>query len=293
MRRGGLSIVIALIGVALGIGAGLLYAWRVDPQVQFDTNPWQLTDEGQRQYMIAVSLAYSKDHDLIRTANRLVVDLRLGDRAWQTLADTACDLARSSYVSTNTGFTAVRSMVELARSQGATSCASTLMPLTSTPAPTPTVVTVTPSLIPPSTKTPTPTLGATFTPATQPPPIDSTATPSGDFRLALVEPYCNPKRPGLIEINVQDANGVGIPAIPVEVNTGEDKDDFFTGLKTERGPGYADYQMTAGGSYVVSLPGASDRSTSLEAIPCNVAVKDGGGKAVVSYRVTFRRAVGS
>jgi hypothetical protein len=292
MRRGGISLIIALICMAVGIGLGLLYAWKLDPRVEFDTHPWQLSDEGKRQYVIAVSLAFAKDHDLNAAAVRLSTDLDYGPKSWQAVADTACDLARTSYVSTNTGLTAVRAMVELAKSQGITSCASTLLPLyTSTPAPTPTAITATPTLIPPSTKTPTPTLGPTFTPEL-PSPEALTPTPAGNFRLALVEPYCSTQQPGLIEITVQDSDGVGLPGIPVEVSTATTKDDFFTGLKAEKGSGYADFNMTEGGAYVVSLPNISDRSRPLEASSCNVAQKD-GGKSVVSYRVTFRRLVGS
>lgn len=287
MQRLSASFIIGLVGLAIGIFIGLYYAWQLDPRIETNTAPWQLSAEGQQQYMIAVALSYAHDHDLTRTVGRLQ-ELRLGAETWQTLAKTACDLARTSYVSTNTGLTAVRSMVALAQSQGATDCASTLLPLyTNTPAPTPTVVTATPSLIPPATKTPT--LGPTFTPATPVTP-EISPTPSGDFRIALIQPACDPKTPGTIEITVQDTDGAGIPGIPVEVSTDTGKDDFFTGLKSERGPGYADYQMTAGGVYNVSLPGLSDPSQDLEAKSCNVAAADGGGKSVTSYRVTFRRA---
>jgi hypothetical protein len=271
----------------------LLYAWKLDPRVEFDTNPWQLSDEAKRQYIVAISLAFARDHDLQAAASRLSVDLGLADKSWKAVADTACELARTNYVSTNTGLTAVRAMVELAQSQGITGCASTLLPLyTSTPAPTPTVVTVTPSLIPPATKTPTPTLGPTFTPEL-PSPEAVSPTPAGDFRIALIEPYCSLQTPGLIEITVQDSDGVGLPGIPVEVSTPNDKERFFTGLKAERGTGYADYQMAQATAYVVSLPNISDRSRALEASACTLSAKDGGGKSTVSYRITFRRVPGS
>ncbi len=287
MRRN-LWIIVGLVCLAAGISGGLYYAWKVSPLVQTNTAPWQLSADGQRQYMIAVSLAFARDHDLKRSVDRLV-DLQLGDKTWQAVADAACDLARTSYVSTNTGLAAVRSMVELAKSQGATGCASTLLPLyTSTPGPTSTIATVTPSLIPPSTKTPIPTLGPTFTPATS--VAGNTPTPGGDFRVTLVEPFCSAKTPGIIEVTVQDSSGTGIPGIQVEVSTDSDKDDFFTGLKPERGPGFADYSMPPNGAYTVSVPGSSDRSRPLTPTACTVAPKDGGGQSVTSYRVVFRRS---
>jgi hypothetical protein len=292
MRRN-LAIIVGLVCLATGISAGLYYAWKVSPLVQTNTAPWQLSADGQRQYMIAASLAFARDHDLKRTVDRLV-DLQLGDKTWQAVADAACDLARTSYVSTNTGLAAVRSMVELAKSQGVTGCASTLLPLyTSTPAPTSTIATVTPSLIPPSTKTPTSTLGPTFTPATLV-AGNLTPTPGGDFKVALVEPFCSAKTPGIIEITVQDSSGTGIPGVQVEVATDSDKDDFFTGLKPERGPGFADYTMpvdsNSSSAFTVSIPGSTDHSRPLTPAACTVAVSDGGGKSVTSYRVVFRRS---
>jgi hypothetical protein len=296
MKRSGVSFVILIIGIAIGIGGGLFYAWQIDPRVEFDTSPWQLSQTGQQQYMMAVALAYAEDHDLQRAAERLQ-SLQLGGQTWQVMASTACDLSRTSYISTTTGLLAVRSMVSLSQSQGAVGCASQLIPAdTGTPEPSPTVVTVTPSLIPPATKTPRPTLGPTFTPDNLQ-PDNGSPTPAGAFQLVRVEPYCSPKTPGLIEIYVQDVDGAGLPGIQIQVETlsGQDagKETFYTGLKTEADPGYADFQMTADGSYVVSLPGLSTASSSRDASSCPVAQRDGGGKSIVSYRLTFRRVAGS
>jgi hypothetical protein len=292
MQRRGLSYIIILIGIALGIGASLYYTWQISPQVVTNIEPWQLSTEYQQQYIIAVSLEYAQDHDLMRTVQR-VTALNLGDKAWQKIADTACDLARTGYMSTNTGVIAVRSMVDLAQSQGATGCASVLLPAASnTPAPTPTVVTATPSLIPPATKTPTPTLGPTITPEDLITP-EVEPTDVGDFQLVQIAPFCSPKTPGLIEVNVQDNDGSGIPGVAVEVSTLQGKEQFFTGLKSERDPGYADYQMDKGGSYVISVPGISQRPSAIEAKECSVNKADGGGKSILSYRAIFRRAPGS
>lgn len=88
---------------------------------------------------------------------------------------------------------------------------------------------------------------------------------------------------------MQDVDGAGIPGMVVEVVAPNGKETFYTGLKPERGAGYADYQTTDGSTQTVSLPGISERSRPLEAGSCNVAPADGGGRSTVSYRVTFRR----
>src|SRR5690348_6882245 len=96
MRRGVITWLLILVGIGIGIATGLFYAWKVNPQIQTNTAPWQLSKPGQTNYMIAVSLAYAKDHDIERAAERLA-DLRLYEHTWQVLADTACELAGSNY----------------------------------------------------------------------------------------------------------------------------------------------------------------------------------------------------
>jgi hypothetical protein len=280
-----------LFGIVLGAVAAVYYAWNVNPPILTNVHPWQLSQQGQANYMIAVSLSYAKDRDLRRAAERLGT-LGYAEKTWQVLADTACALARTSFASTNTGLTAIRSMVELYQSQRVTGCASTILPLhTNTPAPPPTVIRPTPTLIPPPTKTPFPTLGATFTPATQI-PLDLSPTPAGDFKIVTIDAVCDPKNPGMINIFVQDADGTGLPGIPIEVTpSSEAPEIFFTGLKAERDPGFADYQMTAGAAYTVTLPGLGERTRTLQANTCNVSQADGGGRSATSYRVTFRRVV--
>lgn len=289
MRRNGLVIIAVIVSIALGIGLGLVYAWVIDKRIESNIAPWQLDLRYRTDYLISISLAFARDRDIVRAGDRLK-DLRLGTDTWQILADTACDLARTNYASTNTGLMAIRSMVSLAASQGATGCASTLLPLyTSTVAPTPTAARPTQTLAPPPSKTPTPTLGATFTPDTL---ITPTILPAGSFEIVRIEPFCDQKTPGIIQVQVQDVDGTtGIPAVQIEITSSTAKETFYTGLKPERGDGYADYQMTAGDKYTLILPGLSDRTQPLEARDCSV--QGSNAKTTTSYRVFFRRVPGS
>jgi hypothetical protein len=71
----------------------------------------------------------------------------------------------------------------------------------------------------------------------------------------------------------------------VRWNDGESR--FFTGLKPELGPGYADFQMSESEEYIVDMPGLSDPvSTALSAVPCVDPIT--GELAITSYRVIFR-----
>ncbi|MCC7208895.1 MAG: hypothetical protein IT323_16415, partial [Anaerolineae bacterium] len=265
-------------GIALGIAAGLIYAWQIDPRVVTDTRPAQLSGEGKRNYMVALSLAYAGNRDVIAAANRLN---ELGGD-WQALADAACELAQSGYASTSTGLLAIRAMVELAASQGSAGCASALLPAQAATSAPP------PSLIPPTatvTPAPTKTQTAEASPTPLPPLPSPSPTPAGDFAIVAASPFCDPAAAGRIEIIVRNLDDSGIPGVAVEVIWPDGRERFFTGLKPDRDPGYADYSMTPGISYQVALPGLSDRSDPLTADECTA----GGATTQRSYRVVFER----
>lgn len=88
----------------------MVYAWVVNPRVEFNTEPWQLNETDRANYIAGVTLQYSYDSDLAKAVNRLVV-LRLPGDPIQAVADTACKLASSSYVDNSSGQRAVRSMM--------------------------------------------------------------------------------------------------------------------------------------------------------------------------------------
>jgi hypothetical protein len=278
MRRTGINWLSLFVGIALGITAGLVYAWQVDPRVVTDTRPAQLSGEGKRNYLVALSLAYAGDNDVIAAATRLN---ELGGD-WQSLADAACELAQSGYASTSTGLLAIRAMVELAASQGSSSCASGLLPEQA-----PTTVPLPSGLPPTNTVTPAPT--KTQTAEASPTPLaplpSPSATPAGDFAVVAMQPFCEPSAAGRIEVIVREPNDIGIPGVGIEAIWPDGRERFFTGLKADRDPGYADYSMTPGVTYQITLPGLSERSEPLIADECSA----GGETTRRSYRVIFER----
>ncbi|MBO9309365.1 MAG: hypothetical protein J7551_06240 [Chloroflexi bacterium] len=269
-----------LIGMIIGTSLGLFYALYVDPRVIVDVNFSQLSEGDKRNVLVLLSLAYAQDRRVEVAAQRL---LNL-DKDWQAVADAACELAQTGYASTNTGLHAIRSMVELAGSQGYSSCASALIPIfTATPRPSPT---------PRPTATPTRPVVPTKTP-TEPPPntllplaLQVTPTPRGAFIVASIVPFCDPRLPAVIEFSVRDANGNGIPAVPIEVRFGGARQRLFTGLKPERDSGYADFQMTPDEIYRAELPALSEPTRPLEASACTA---QDGTRTRISYRVIFQR----
>ncbi len=273
-----------LLGLILGTGGGLLFAWNVAPTEEFDTAPWQLRPQDKTQYLTALMLAYDTDGDLQRTIDGLT-DLRFSGDPIQAVADVACDLARTGFVDSRSGERAIRAMMKFYQLQGRSGCADALLPPIETQPTVEVIVAATPTLPPPPTKTPTPEglLPPTETSVAR---IVPTVEPQRAFRLARLESFCDANFPGLIEVYVQNSDGSGIPGQRVRVSWDGGENTFLTGLKPERGADYADFQMEANRGYTIELVGLSDPSTQpLVAAPCTTATNV---QTITSYRAVFR-----
>jgi hypothetical protein len=273
-----------VIGLALGIGAGLAYAWIISPVTEFDTAPWQLNHADRLNYMAAAMLDYAHDGDLNHAIARLL-DLHIQGDPIQAVADAACELATTGYVDNSSGVRAVRAMMMFYQLQGKTGCADKLMAPEETEATNVVEVIVpTATLVPPPTKTPVPQGTARPTP-TPFRVVVPTSQPEDDFTLSDVSTFCDANESGVIQVFVQQDNGDGIPGQTVRVRWDAGSDTFVTGLKPERGAGYADYQMTDGVGYLVDLPDHSPPAAEpLTAVPCTAP---DGQRATTSYRVVF------
>jgi len=278
-----------LFGLIVGTVGGIFFAWNISPVEEFDTEPWQLREDDRAQYLVAIMIDYAYNGNLSRTVDRLIT-LRLPGDQIQEVANIACRLASGGYVDSQSGLYAVRSMMQFYQLQGRSGCADTLLVADAAAPATPTVIRVatsTPTLVPPATKTDTPE------PPNRPTPtsvtfVVPTSVAQEEFTLANVSTFCDVNLSGIIEVRVQDFNGEGIPGIEVRARWDDGSDTFFTGLKPERGPDYADFQMTPGEGYTIELPGRSDPSSRpLAAAPCVAA---GGDEAITSYRVVYRPA---
>ena len=280
-----LSIWGLVVGLVIGISGGLAYAWVLNPVVQFSTEPWQLRAEDRAHYMVAITLAFAGDSDLNRAIERLTTLRGENPDIFQQVADTACRLASTGYVDSNSGIRAIRSMLTFYQLQGRTGCAENLVPASDV-VPTQQIVidASTPTLPPPATKTPTPPSPIEASP-TPPRLIVPTSIPQRDFVLANVSTFCDDEISGVIEVFVQDFGGVGLPGMPVRVRWDDGDNTFFTGLKPERGPAYADFQMQAGKGYIIDMPSRSDPSRDqLVAASCRT---DTGEETLISYRAVF------
>jgi hypothetical protein len=273
-----------LFGLVLGIGGALVYAWNLAPVEEFDTEAWQLNTTDRAHYIVAIMLDYNYSGDLNRAVERLV-QLRLPGDPIQVVADTACELASTGYINNSSGLRGIQAMMTFYQSQGRTGCADLLI-VPNTPMPT--VLNIeapTATLPPPATKTPTPEITLAASPTTF--VVVPTNAPQSSFELVRLEEFCSTQLPGIIEVYVQDGGGDGIAGQPVRVRWSGGEDTFFTGLKPERGPAYADFQMEQGISYTVDMPGLSNASSSpISATPCTDP--ENNQDSLLSYRAVFR-----
>jgi hypothetical protein len=257
-----------LVGLALGLAAGLLYAWEISPVEYTDISPAALLPEQRDEFIILAAQAYAADGDLARAEDRLA-----------PLADP--DLARTVTA------LAQRASAE-GRSPDAVSALSALaLALGVGPGPAPTAG---PATAPPFAQSPeaaaTQSLPTPTTSVTRIVPTPS-ATPIFEYDLADVEKVCDASLGGpLIQAQVQTADGQPIPGVEVLVTWEGGGDHFFTGFKPELGLGYGDFSMTPDTAYTVALAARSRPAEDLIAETCE---GDNGQSYLGSWLVTFRR----
>lgn len=289
LRTGsGLSWFSLILGTLLGITIGLIYTWEIDPVIERNTSPWQLGPQAREDYVVAVALSYTHNQDLPLAFNRLR-GLRPDGNVWQMVADVACDRLTQGKTVTNSDVQVIRALEQLYEPQGASGCADDQYP---TPAPI-TFVAPTPADTPTPTLTPYPTKTGTVPPLTSTPnvaPAVTTIPPAGRFVVGQVRSFCDPQASGTLEVRVYDRRGEGIPGVHVQVMwSGNQSDSFFTGLKPDREPGYADFEMTAGRTYTISVPGLVGAPPDVEAVPCEFEDGDRTITTTTSYFVNFQQ----
>jgi hypothetical protein len=141
--------------------------------------------------------------------------------------------------------------------------------------------------VPPPSKTPPPENPVVPTP-TLPRLAAPTAVVNRDYQIVSIQTLCDTDIAGLIEVFVQNFEGQGVPGQAVRVRWEGGEDRFFTGLKPERGPGYADFQMAPDTGYIIDMPGRSAPSS--QPLSATACVTDTGRDSLRSYRVFFRPA---
>ena len=293
-----------LTGLIIGAVLGLLYAWIVQPVQYVDTSPASLRQDFKDQYRALIAASYVANGDLVRAEARLELlgdeDIyrAISEQAQRTLAeDGSTSQARAlgllaialgqdganqpvptHPVQTRPTNTIVPLTSTPTSTLPATPTASFTLEATSAPSSTPEATGETPSPLPTETpvttqdeqdgtptETPIPRPTTTLTPTRSP-----TVTPGGPFILMKREKLCEQKlSQPLVEVEAKNILSQPIPGVLVIVTWEQGEDRFFTGLKPEKGLGYADYSLTPGVVYSIRLGETGQAVTDISAAECH------------------------
>lgn len=297
-----------LTGLVLGLAISLIYVWVIHPADHTNTSPASLEPASKDRYRALIASAYQADGDLVRAKARL--ELLKDPDSYQALAGQAQRaLADGSSPEEARALGLLLLALGQARSSSTTPLApspvSTAIPGSSPTLPQPVQVTgtftatvqgqalleaplpapgtPTPGSLPTSASSPTPAerigraVSLTVTPASVALKAPGTAlqaspTPGAPFMLSGRDLAC-PKNLSdpLIEVQAYDAAGTPVPGVPVNVTWDGGAERFFTGLKPEQSPGYADFTMTSGITYTIQLGDGGQAVGDLAATTCPVS----------------------
>lgn len=258
-----------LTGFVIGIVLGLVYAWLVAPRERQDTSPASLQAEFKDQYRAMIASAFVATGNLPRAEARLV--LLADDDVIQVLAAQAqrtLGEGKSPLEAQALGLLAVAlgegesnlipsPLPSTTSSQNEESTRESPTPGNPEPAQTTPLPTATPG---DQISSPTPTgqdsqfANAGLSTATPLSTLTPTATSGAPFVLQSNTFVCEPGLPNpLIQVVAQDRSGDPLPGQEITVTWDAGEDFFFTGLKPEIDPGYADFLMEPGIVYEVHM----------------------------------------
>lgn len=258
MTRSGWAPLLA--GVIIGIAAGLLYGWVVQPAHPKQASPASLRADFQEEYIALIAAAHSATGDLPRARARLALLPGALD------SDPIAALAQA--------WLAMDRPESEARALAALAAALTEQTATPPPGPTPTRSAAATRAVATAAATarPRPTALPTF-------------TPGAPFRLTDRLLVCDDPAPlPRLQVIVLDAAGEGVPNVLVRVIWDTGQDQFYTGLKPDMGIGFGDFSLEPGTVYTVQLAESDAIATGLESEACTDA---SGETHPGSWRLTF------
>jgi hypothetical protein len=277
-------------GLIAGLGLGLLLAWVILPIPYTATTPASLRSDFKDQYRYLIASVYTATGNLERARARLNLlgdedpVKALGEQAQRTMANSSA-------------MDSVRPLADLGEALRANPIPTilptqTAAPLSDSPTPAPPVneASATPQ-VSPATPTQADIASPTFTPdifivptleeTPLPPPTPiptttprptrtATSTPGTPFELISQSTFCEPTRPGLLQVNLLDSKGQPASGVELVITWAGGSEHFFTGLKPELGFGYADFTMLPQVEYALSASNSA-RITGLITSACTAA----------------------
>jgi hypothetical protein len=223
-----------LTGLFFGMVLGLVVAWIIWPPSVAEVGPASLAEPYQEQYRLMVALAYASSSDLGRAQARLAL---LGDsdpvRALSSQAQVA--------LANNATQREARALAGLAEELGGylASQQATAAAL--------------------NTPNPNEAAGAT--------PVEAVGEGAAYFIDDQQLTCESASAPPYVKIFIFDANRNPQAGVALTLSSDEGETQFTTGQRPEMSPGYAEYPLTPGASYSLSIQGVQMMS-GLQASAC-------------------------
>jgi hypothetical protein len=294
-----------LTGLVLGLAFGLVYAWVISPRAYGDTSPAYLRADFKDRYRAMIALAFSANGNLPRAQARLNllsdpnVPLAVVDQARRgetegsparevealelmatALAEQATPLSPAGQPTGSPSFASPSPLADTPQVPLAETAEESGSEPTTEPEgdSSPTSESPASAAILLGTSTTTPVSGAA--PTRTPSPM-----PEALFVLEESSFVCDKEldQP-LIQVLAQDGAGNPLPGVEVLVVWEGGEDHFFTGLKPELGPGYADFTMVPGTEYTLRLASGGPPVPDLTAAECE---GEGGSRFWGAWSLVF------
>jgi hypothetical protein len=220
-----------ILAAAAGLAGGLIYAWVLVPVTYTSSSPDALDPQDKMAYLAVIGDLYVSEGDQEWARRRLA---QLGVETNGPVLATLIE----EYLDTGGPVEEVRNLARLAQDLGASGGVLSVFDL-------------------PPNDTEEETEAATKvadTPLPSPSPFFPSPTPAPAFQLIEKTATCAaPGQPGTIVVRVRDTQGTGIAGVEISISWATGEDRFFTGLRPQRGDGYADFEMSPQIEYDVSL----------------------------------------
>lgn len=283
-----------LTGFVIGAVLGLVYAWLISPQQTPDTSPASLQPEFKDQYRAMIAAAFVATGNLPRAEARLALlgesdsVIALSEQAQRTLGEggspiEAQALGLLAVALGQDESAALPTQIFSPTPTGVQNSSPTPQPADTNVASEPTSTEPAPL---PTDQTPqaTSTIVSTATPL---PTRTPTATSGSPFVLQSNTFVCDPDLPNpLIQVIAEDTDGDPLPGEEIITSWDDREDHYFTGLKPELGLGYADYLMTPGIVYQVSMSGGGQIVPDITPAECET---EAGQRYWGSWLLVFSR----
>jgi hypothetical protein len=273
-----------IIGLGIGLALGLVYTWVVNPVELVNTYPALMRSDYRREWVRLAALSYAADGDIQRVRTRLdgleqediakvipglIEEYAAAGHSAKTLRSLAF-LAQMMDVHTPAMLVYLGTPPSLSPTSAHTPSPTPTPSRTPTPTPTPTArPTRSPSPTPRPTTPPPPPVSPTPQPTDT--PRSPTPTPSLLARLRVTEQeqICQQGQDQHIEVVIKDERGRGVAGVEVWLMWSGGADRAVTGLKPQKGAGYADFHAEWGIDYSLGI-GELGRAlvTDLRLEPC-------------------------